>query len=34
MFSGMHSIIPVVLKVNTTQEAYPMKKELFLDGFS
>jgi len=36
MFSGMDrfvSIVPVVLKVNTTQEAYPMKKGLFLDGF-
>jgi len=29
----LFSIIPVVLKVNATQEAYPMKKGLFLDGF-
>jgi len=30
---GFFSIIPVVLKVNATQESYPMKKGLFLDSF-
>jgi len=28
-YMGLFSIIPVVLKVNTTQEAYPMKKDCF-----
>jgi len=32
-YKGLLSIAPVVLKVNTTQESYPMKKGLFLDGF-
>jgi len=32
-YTGLFSIIPVVLKVNTTQESYPIKKELFLNGF-
>jgi len=33
VYTGLFSIIPVVLKVNITQESYPMKKGLFLDGF-
>jgi len=31
--TGLFFIVPVVLKVNTTKEAYPMKKGLYLDGF-
>jgi len=30
---GLFSIVPVVLKVNATQESYPMKKDCFWDGF-
>jgi len=28
-YMGLFSMVPVVLKVNTAQEAYPMKKRLF-----
>jgi len=31
-YMGLFSIIPIVLKVNTTQESYLMKKGLFLDS--
>jgi len=34
VYTSLFSTIPVVvLKVNTTQESYPMKKRLFLDDF-